>query len=93
MKIKDLARTRLGVAPIGEAGDDASAFVQEWQRLFVVDPFQLSGGVTFSLFFDLGNFMAEVLLLGFDYTDGFFIHKQHVICRTHIGLIFAHRLS
>ncbi len=93
MKIEHLARTRLGVAPIGEAGDDASAFVKEGQRLFVVDPFQFGCCVACGLRFDLGDFMAEVLLLGFDYTDGFFIHKQHVICRTHIGLIFAHRLS
>ncbi len=91
MKIEDLARTRLGVAPIGEAGDDASAFVQEWQRLLVVDPFQFGCCVACGLRFDLGDFVREVFLLGLDHSHCFFVHEQHVVRRADIGLIFAHR--
>ncbi len=46
VEVEYLARTRLGIAAIGEAGDDAGALVEERQRLFVVDPLELGGGIT-----------------------------------------------
>ena len=39
---EDLARARLRVAPVGEAGDDAGALVDEGQRLLVVHPFSFA---------------------------------------------------
>ena len=92
MKIEHLARTRLGVARIGETGDDAGAFVQEGQRLFVVDPLQLGRCVALCLCFMGGESLPFFFALGFDYAHRFFVHEQHVVSRAGIGLVFAHGL-
>ena len=91
VKAEDFARAGLGVAGIGEAGDDASAFVEEWQRLAVADPFELGRGVAFGLFLDLGDLVAKLFLLGLDDADGFFIDEKDVIGRADVGLVFANR--
>jgi len=90
VEIEHFARARLGIAAIGKTGDDAGALVQERQRLLVVDPLELGGGVAFGLRFVRGEALAFFLALGFDDADGLLVHEQHVVGRTDIGLVFAH---
>ena len=90
VEIEDFARARLGIAAIGEAGDDAGALVEEGQRLLVVDPLELGGGIAGGLLFDRRDLVAPVLWLGFDDADRLLVHEQHIVGRADVGLVFAH---
>ena len=76
MEAEHLARTRLGITAIGEAGDDAGGFVKEVQRLLVVDPLQLGLGVAFGLRFNLGDFVTQLFLLCLNDTERLFIYDK-----------------
>ena len=89
MEGEDRTGAGLRVAVIGEAGDLACAFVNEWQRLVVFEPTKLCGGVVVSLLFVHGYVLCFFQLFGFDYTDRYFVNKQYVIGRSFIGVVFA----
>ena len=90
MKGEHLTRAGFGVAPIGKSGDDSRAFVDEGQSLFVLDPFELGGGVAFCLFLDRRDFVAPFFGLGFDDADGASIDEEHIVGGADVGLVFAH---
>jgi len=90
VEAENLPRARLGVAGVGKAGDDAGGFVEEGQRLPVVDPFELGGGVAFGLGFVHGEVLTFGFTLGFDDADRLFVDEQDVVGRAGIGLPFAH---
>ena len=92
VEAEDFTRTRLRVAGVGKAGDDASGFVEEGQRLLVIDPFESGGGVAFGLAFMHGEVLAFGFALGFNDADGFLVDEQHVVGRADVSRPFAHGL-
>ncbi len=93
VEAEDFTRARLGVAGVGKTGDDAGGFVEEGQRLPVVQPLELGGGVAFGLRFVGGQMLALFLALGFDDADGLAVDEKHVVGGADIGVVFAHRLA
>ena len=91
MEVEHFAGAGFGVAAVGKPGNDACAFVQKGQWLLVVDPFQLGTGIACGLVFYLGDFVAVIFFFGFNHANGFFVHKQHVVGRPNVGLVFTHR--
>lgn len=89
MEAEHFTRARLGVAAVGEAGDDAGGFIEEAQGFAGLDPFQLRPGVTLSLQFDSGNVMTGSFSLDFDHTHRLAFDKQDVVGRFDSGLVFA----
>ena len=57
---KDFTGAGFGVAEVGEAGEDASGFVDEWEGFVVGKPFEFGGGVAFGLGFDVDEFVPPV---------------------------------
>ena len=91
---EDFARARLGVALVGEAGEDAGGLVEEGQRAAGgLDPLQFGRGVVRGLFLDRGDGVAESLLLGLDDTDGLAVHEEDVVGRAGVGGVFADGLA
>ena len=88
MKGEDFTGTRFRVAAIGKFGKYARTFIQKRQGIFVVNPFEFSGGIALRLFFHRGDVVTESFCLGLNYADRFFTHKQNVIGRTDISLVF-----
>src|SRR5882724_7341135 len=93
MEAEHLARTRLGIAAIGKTGDDAGAFIQERQWLFVLNPLELGCCIAFSLSFMGSEPLPFFFALGLDHPHRFFVHEQHVVSGANISMIFAHRLT
>ena len=89
MEGEHFARPRVGIACVGEASDLAGAFVEEWQRLGVRQPFQLGVGVTRGLLFDCREFRPPTVRLGFDDADGLPVCKQDIVGRPNFSLILA----
>ena len=58
-----------------------------------MDPLELRGGVTGSLFFDDGDVLSFFLALGLDDTDGLAVDKEDVVGGAGVGLIFADGLA
>jgi len=54
-------------------------------------PFEAGGSVAFGLDFGCGKVFTGAVFLGFNHTASHALHKQHIIGRTGIGGIFAHR--
>jgi hypothetical protein len=75
VKGKHFPRARLRITAIRKTGDDTGAFINEWQRVAVVNPFQLCTSIAAGLFFNRGDFMTPVFGLRFKDTDGPFINK------------------
>ena len=74
---EDLAGAGLGVALVGEAGEDACGLVEERERLAgILDPFQLRGGVVAGLVLHGGDILAEGFLLGLDDADGLAVDEE-----------------
>jgi hypothetical protein len=70
----------LGIALVGEAGDDASGFVEERQRLAgLLHPFQLRVRIVLGLVLDGGDVVAEGFLIGLRDADGFSIDEEDVL--------------
>jgi hypothetical protein len=86
---EEFAGAGLGVALIGEAGDDAGGFVDEGEGLGIVDPLELGGGVVAGLLFDGGDVVAPFRGFGFDDGGGLFVDEEDVIGWALVGLVFA----
>ena len=91
MKRKDLARPRLGIASIGEPGNDPRAFINEGKWLLVLYPLELRAGIAGGLFLNRRDLVAPIFRLGFDDPNGLAIDEQGVVCWTDIGLEFPDR--
>jgi hypothetical protein len=91
---EDLAGTGLGIALVGEAGDDAGSFVEKRQRLAgVLDSFQRGVRIVLGLVLDGGDVLAEDFLLGLRDTDRFSINEEDEIGRAAVGGVFADGLA
>ena len=86
---KDFARAGLGVALVSEAGDGAGCLIEERKWGVVVDPLELRGGVTGSLFFDDGDVLSFFLALGLDDTDGLAVDKEDVVGGAGVCLLYT----
>ena len=91
MECEDFARARIGVAPVREPRDLPRALVEKGQRFGARNPFQLGVGVAFGLQLDCSKPCAPTVRLGLDDADGPPVGEEHVIGRTDVGLVFAHR--
>ena len=91
VEAEDFTRTRLGVAGIGEVGDDAGGFVAERQRFAVIDSFEPGGGIAFGLRLVGGEALAFFFALGFDDAKRLAVDEEHVIGGAGVGLPFADR--
>lgn len=76
MKGEELAQPRLRIASVRKAGDAACAFVNEWQRFLVIDPFQFGRRVARGLILDRVDLMAPPLRLRLDDTDSALVEKN-----------------
>ena len=70
MEAEDFARAGFGIVSLGEAGNDAGAFVEEGQRRAVVEPSELGRGVAFGLpasvsLWPSASFLASVMPTAF----------------------------
>ena len=91
---EDLAGAGLGVALVGEAGDDARGLIEEGEGYAgFLDPLKLGGGVIDRLFFDSGDILAEVFFFSLNDTDGLSIDEEDIVGRASISLIFADGLA
>ena len=93
MEAEDLSGSRLRIAAVREPGNDARAFVEERERLLVVDPFQLRMAVASGLILNGCDILTDILFLGLDDTDGDFIDEEDIVRRTDISLILANRYA
>ena len=89
MECKHFSRTRPGVAGVSKACDDSGAFVDEGQRLLVADPLELGSSVARRLILHGRDLVAPVLRFGLDDANGAAVHKQDIVCRADISLIFS----
>jgi len=91
---EDFAGTGLGVALVGEAGEDAGGLVEEGERdAGRLDVAELGGGVFGGLFLDRGDVVAEGFSLGFVDADRLAIDEENVVGGTGIGGILADGLT
>src|SRR6266404_4936996 len=88
MESEDLPRTGPGIAPICEARNHSRALVDERQRLFVADPFQLGGGISARLLLDSRDLLAPVFGFSLDHADSSALYEEHVIGRANVGIVF-----
>ena len=94
MEGEDLAGAGLGIALIGEAGDDAGGLVEEGQRhTGGLNPLQLGGGVVGGLVLGDGDVGAEGFLLGLGDADRLAVDEQHVVGGAGVGGVFADGLA
>ena len=60
MECEDFTRARLWIMPVCKPGDDTGAFIDERERLFVVDPLELGSGVTGCHQFAVREYQTDV---------------------------------
>ena len=90
-KVKIFPRTRIGVAPVREPRNLPRAFVEKGQRCGVRDPLELGAGVSLRLLFDCRESSPPAVRFGLDDANGLSVNEEHVVGRSDIGLVFAHR--
>ena len=94
MKGEDLAGAGLGVALVGEASDDAGAFVEERERdAGGLNPLELRGGILGGLVFHRRDVLAEGLFLGLDHADRLAVDEQDIVGGAGVGGVFADGLA
>ncbi len=75
--------------PIGKARDYAGTFIDERQRRVILHPFEICRCVGLGLEFNRGDLLAPVFGFGLDHADGLLVHKQDIVRRTDIGIVFT----
>ena len=79
------------IVAVGEARHHAGALVDEGQRLGIVHPLECRRGIGAGLFLHRGDLVPPLFPLRFDHADGPTVDEQHIVRRTYVGRILAHR--
>ena len=91
VEIEHLPRTGIGVPAVGEAGDDTGALVNKRQGVLIVHPLEGGCGITLGLLLRRRDLLTPGVGLRLDDADSLPLRKEHVIRRSDVGLVLAHR--
>jgi hypothetical protein len=89
VECENFARARLGITSVGETRDDTSAFVDERQPLFVIDPLKFGGCIGGRLILNGRDLVTPVFGFCLNDSNGASIDEQDIIGGANVSLVLA----